>query len=300
MAWITRPRFPQIRSDTTLVSEQSALRSVADEISRALNTSPVPYVAITGEFNASFTHVGWRRRKVMYIGLPLLCVLNKQERVAILSHEIAHGVNGDPSRGFFVGTALYSLWTWHEVLAPDEIWDRDDLSFGIVSIPLNLSRLLLSRLIGAYAGLLMHLVWRDMQRAEYLADYLAASVAGTEAMTTALEKTSLAEIYHDTIAEISLNGNKRNVFDEMRLRFENLASYEIEQVKRRDVDLLSRLDLTHPPTTFRIEFLNAHSAPEAKVDMSAEAWASMEVELKGLQSKIQEQLVDQHRDSLYY
>ena len=35
----------------------------------------------------------------MRLGLPLVSVLEPQERVALIAHEIAHDVNGDPARG---------------------------------------------------------------------------------------------------------------------------------------------------------------------------------------------------------
>src|SRR5262249_53292064 len=38
--------------------------------------------------------------------------LHPQERLALLGHEVAHGVNGDVIRGFLVGSALRALDEW--------------------------------------------------------------------------------------------------------------------------------------------------------------------------------------------
>ena len=45
---------------------------------------------------------------MLFIGLPLFAILDDAERVSVLGHELAHGVNGDPTRGFVVGTAMIS------------------------------------------------------------------------------------------------------------------------------------------------------------------------------------------------
>ena len=52
-------------------------------------------IAFTAEFNASFTTVGWRGTPVFRLGVPLLTILDDQEIVALLAHEMAHEVNGD-------------------------------------------------------------------------------------------------------------------------------------------------------------------------------------------------------------
>jgi len=48
-------------------------------------------------------------------------------------------------------------------------------------IPWNLLQLGIAQLIWLSILALSHLLYRDSQRAEYLADYLAATVSGTEA-----------------------------------------------------------------------------------------------------------------------
>ena len=96
--------------------------------------------------------------------------------MALLGHEIAHGVNGDSTRSFIVGSALNALeeWivflrgllnhaaTWGEILSGSVTW--------ILSIPFALLQ-----------SLLAHLLWLDKQRSEYFADYLGSTISGTDA-----------------------------------------------------------------------------------------------------------------------
>ena len=126
------------------------------------------------------------------MGMPLYAALSPQERVALLAHELAHGVNGDPNRGFFVGTALYSLAMWHDTIRGDEI-----IVGSISGTITNTILRILSGVPWALYTLMAHLVWRDSPAAEYLADYLAAQTGGTNAEVSQLHKIRYAERYYE-------------------------------------------------------------------------------------------------------
>ena len=69
-------------------------------------------VGIDRDYNASWSIVGARRRRILRLGLPLLVALDPQERVALIAHELAHARNGDASRSFVVGGALTELHSY--------------------------------------------------------------------------------------------------------------------------------------------------------------------------------------------
>jgi len=118
------------------------------------------------EFNASFGRVGWKQREVLTLGLPLWAILEDAERVALIAHELAHGVNGDPVRGFYVGSAVAALARWHVLLHPDRIWDEEKGVAGLPAIPFNLAMAMLANLARLAASVLAHLLWRDSHEFE--------------------------------------------------------------------------------------------------------------------------------------
>src|SRR5262249_12104022 len=132
--------------------------------------------------------VGWRRVPVLSIGLPLWMALRPQERLALLGHEIAHGVNGDGTRGFIVGAAFSGLDEWIGLLRgtlPHAVSFRQGLGGYMIwtlSIP-----------FAELQSLLAQLLWVDKQQAEYFADYLASTIAGTDAAVSMLQRSGCRE-----------------------------------------------------------------------------------------------------------
>ncbi|HYP40142.1 MAG TPA: M48 family metallopeptidase [Chloroflexia bacterium] len=298
LAWFLRPQVGKFKDTSLPPAQFPTLYKLMSDISSALNTSNVSAIVVNEPFNAAFDQVGWRWRKVVYIGLPLLDALEPQERVALLSHEVAHGVNGDPTRGFFVGTALNSLIQWYGIVHPGAIWDTDN-DESILAVPGNLMRAAFAAVVWSWYMALVHLVWRDMQRAEYLADYLASAVSGTDAMISLLHKLEFADTFDVTVQNVALSRKDRNVFKEARQRLLEIPHEQLERSMAAAQDKQSRLNVTHPPSVNRVRFLRAHHVSEARVALSTADSDRIDQELAGLKDEIQEKLLDAYHDSLY-
>jgi hypothetical protein len=108
------PRGEGIRSRT----DAPALFGLLDRVGAEVGARPVHAVVVSGEFNASYGAVGLRRRRVLELGLPLWDALTGQQRVALIGHELAHGVNGDSRHGLIVGTSLSTLARLHHATRP--------------------------------------------------------------------------------------------------------------------------------------------------------------------------------------
>ena len=145
-----------------------------------------------------------------------------------------------------------------------------------------------------------HLLRRDSQRAEYLADALAASVAGTDAAVSSHEKLLLHSAFHQVVKEHARPGTEGDIFEEINSRLK--AVPERERERRRRVARLeeSRLDDTHPPTAHRIRLLEERARHEAAVVLDEARSAAIDGELASFRRALQERLVDEYRDSLYY
>lgn len=293
IAWTLRPRLGRLEDDETMLSraEYPQLYALSDRVSAALKARPIDGIVIGHDFNASYGRFGWRQRRVMSLGLPLWSILSAEERISLIGHELAHGVNGDVSRGFFVGSAVHSLVTWADMLRPDEIWESHMGWRGLVAIPLNLMLLGLAQLAWLSAYGLMHLLWRNKQRAEYLADYLAATAGGTPATLSMLDKLHLGASCHLAMQRVALGNPRADMFGTLREHVHTIPDRERERLRRVQLLEDSRLDTTHPPTPYRIQLLQAHPVAAAHVSLSADQNAAIDAELARLQDRIQKKII---------
>jgi Zn-dependent protease with chaperone function len=299
-AWVLRPRPQKLPTGIARRDSFPALYTLVDAVAQSLGTSRVRGIVVDEQFNAAFAQVGWRRHKVLYLGLPLWSILDGQEKVALLAHELAHGVNRDAHRGFFVGTAIHSLATWYALLHPDRIVNTEDGLLGLLAIPLNLVLLGLSNVarLGVYA--LSYLLWRDSQRAEYLADALAATVSGTEAMLSMLEKLHFERTFALALQRVSVSrDNTRDLFDDLRLAMAAVPARELERVRRVQQLETSRLDVTHPPTLYRVALLQAHPVERPTVRLATGDCERIDREVMSVRDQIQRELLDLYEAHLY-
>jgi Zn-dependent protease with chaperone function len=285
-AWVVRPRFSRVDERVVLRKQLPALYQLADDIAGALGTQPVSGIVLTWEFNAAFTQVGWRQRSVVYLGLPLLSVLNSQEKVALLAHELAHGANGDVRRGLVVGTAVSSLVEWYLMIRPASLWSYEHGIENIVVVPANLLRLGLSEVVKLVLYVLVHLLWHDSQRAEYFADYLSAQVAGTDAAQTTLNKLHLRDALSLMLSRATWQSRNHSFLADFRRAVADLPERELERVRRIRQQEGARLNTTHPPTMHRIAFLQARPVMMPKVSLSPDESERLEQELMSAQSLV--------------
>src|SRR5207302_1982331 len=111
----------------------------------------------------------------------------------------------------------------------------------LISKPILLLAAQIPRL-GAVA--LSHLLWRDSQRAEYLADHLAAQVAGTDALLSLLDKLFLRDTYALVVQRVGIANEHENLFATLRHRCEALPAAERARLHRVARLKDSRLDAT--------------------------------------------------------
>lgn len=255
LAFFMRPRLGKPPTDDVLDRQAApTLYALADEVADALQTPPAHVIVVNEEFNASWSILGLRRRRVLTLGLPLLSMLAPQERVAVIAHEFAHGRNGDSSRGLFIGSAVRALEELYAVFAPDpSISDGGygtEYELGLFDRITNVFMWIVSRPILGLLYLELYLLLQDSQRAEYLADALGAQVAGTAGAVGVHEKLFLETTFQAAVQRASRapDGDSADVFEEAAAMTANVP--ERERQRRRRVARLeeARLDDTHPPS----------------------------------------------------
>jgi Zn-dependent protease with chaperone function len=296
-----RPRFgkpPQ--EDRVPADDAPALHALVAEVAAALDVPRTDILVVDHEFNASWAVLGLRRRRVLTLGLPLLSALDPQERVALVAHELAHGRNGDSGRGLFVGSAVRALADIYWIVGPEDLSDREPWELGFFDRIVNVLLFVISR--PAYWLLLLelHLLLRDSQRAEYLADALAARVAGTDAVVSLSEKMLLSSTFHAVVQKSAQRGSELDLFAELASVVGSVPDREKE--RRRRVARLegARLSETHPPTGKRIELLERRRRLQPEVLLDTDRSEAIDAELARFRGPLQQRLVEEHRDALYY
>lgn len=294
LAFLMRPRLgKRAREGVVPRDEAPTLYGIADEVAAAVGARPVDAIAIDAEYNASWSVNGLRRQRTLTLGLPLLAVLEPDEQIALIGHELAHARNGDAARGLVVGSAVTSLAELYGTMTMGD--DGSDLDFAEVLV-----RPIIWLLAQPFRLLLLlelHLLLQDSRRAEYLADRLAATVAGAHAEVRLQEKLLLTQsavsaLHRHAIRRDATDGD---VFDAMREAVADVPARERE--RRRRIARLegARLSATHPPTAKRIELLGRLPAAEPLVRADPERAAAALSELAGLRGQLSRRLVEEYR-----
>lgn len=268
-----RPRTPKLPKRCFARDDLPTLAALSDRVAVALKAPRIEHFALDSKFNASVMRAGWRRETVLTLGLVLWQALDDDERIALIGHEMAHLANDDPARQGLVASALQTLDGLRYLLTPTQYLDEygnthhNQMGGGLIDIVTNSMLGIVLYLVEALEFALIRLFYVESQRAEYLADALAAEVAGRDAAMRGLDKLLTGELIRiealryarigkpDGTALIDrLAGAVRNPDAEARARL-------IEKETAEGVSV----DRTHPPSHFRIAFLAAFEARPAMI-----------------------------------
>lgn len=298
IAIATRPRFGSVPENILSPDEFPRIYELIQQLAADLGLKKVDGIVIDDSFNASFSRLGIRGRVYITIGFPLYFVLTHEEQTALLAHEIGHGINGDAQRGVFVHTAVQALQTWYEFLMPESLFSSEDGIAGIFMVPMNILLLGMAKLVELYLHLLLFLLFRESQRAEYLADQVASKAAGSNAVISLLEKFYWDGAYNMACQRTALNKGK-SLLKELTNEIKAMPQHEKERLHRLSVITSSTIDATHPPTPYRIEFIKQHgfetNQPMLSEMQSREIWT----ELSTLREAVEKAAIDNYRNRLY-
>jgi Zn-dependent protease with chaperone function len=302
VALVIRPRLDRLepgdghRLDPAVAP---ALHELAAAVAHALDRPPPDLILVDHQWNASWRRVGIRRRGVLTLGLPLLVALDPAGRVAVIGHELAHDRNGDATRSLSIGSAVSGLDRLSDVLRPEPGSEGFIAEIAMLEWLTSWLLWLVSRPVDAVLWLEARLLMHDRQRAEYLADALAAQVAGTAAVVEVHERLLLGSTVSLAIQQAA-TADATDVLD--RVRAAVVAVPERERERRRRVARLehARLDYTHPPTGMRIAFLEGRPAEAPTVRLDGAVSARIDAELEPLARTVDRELLDLYRGSLYY
>jgi Zn-dependent protease with chaperone function len=297
-AWETRPRFGRL-ADRPVLRRADAPHTFAllDQACAIAGARPIDVVVPTSLFNASAGFAGLRpRESVLSIGLPLWNTLDRDEKLALLGHELGHFVNGDLRETLLVGTALTSLRKWEWFLAPDRFYVRIHRGPRVrrASFSDRVGALLLlpfATVMGTFAKALGRVATLASQRSEYRADTLAATLGGRAAALRLLNG-----LYFDDATVFAMKvalrtDQKADIWAVGRGYQQSLPDAERERVRRNGDRALHRTDSWHPPTALRTELVAATPDRGPAIHLDAEQERLVDAELMSLEPYVRELLI---------
>ncbi|MEM7645220.1 MAG: M48 family metalloprotease, partial [Pseudomonadota bacterium] len=237
--------------------------AMLDTISAAMAAPQITALSIEEEANA---YVGQIRGEVLLgLGALLWQAATPAERHAILAHEIGHLVNGDPRRGGIIWRARQVVDRWHGPIVPDN-GGGGGIAFELVQVPLALALEVLD-------ALLTRLTYPESQRAEYLADALAARVAGSGAMVSAMNLLSRAPLLEARFNRLHGPAAPEGAacVDWVAKALVDPPEAAARRIAQEMAAELHTVDTSHPPTAHRIAFLRALDLPPADLPTTDEA-----------------------------
>lgn len=292
LAYFLRPRRYALPPDLLGRSDLPELFTVLDAICDRLRAPRFTHVFVDLSFNAAVVSLG--NVRVLVLGAPLWLGLRSGERMAILAHETAHLVNNDARRKGALGQALDQLSRWSDLLAPDLAQDWysgqvSRVSYGFVA---DFLLTFLRCLVEALHFTLLRLSYFGAQRSEYLADALAAQVAGKEAVLTILDNILIMDGPSPKIAGIEPRKG------EAGLTFlQRLANGAVETDPKRQAEIRARhmqnklaVNGTHPPSCYRKAFVEALDEHGETLAIGGN-WAVIDAELAPHFEQIGERLM---------
>lgn len=224
--------------------------ALLDDICLQLDAPKYTALLIDESFNASVTTIG--KERLITIGAPLWEVATNAEKLAVLGHETGHMVNNDPGRRWLISKALDSLRQWDAAFGDG----GGNVAAELVLAPLNLITEMLTRLI-------VKMIFIESQRAEYLADFMGARVSGPHNMMSLLELITLLPLADERLNTMfgagSLRG--RDMLAELA-RAVTQAPHEVREKRLLEMrEQKHSVDRTHPPSVYRIAFLQQIDVP---------------------------------------
>jgi heat shock protein HtpX len=284
LAVALRPRLDRPPRRGVLRREEApALFELVDRVSAAVGARPPRIIAVAPDFNARAGRIGLRRRSLLELGMALWITLPPQLRVALVAHEVGHTVNGDPNRALLIQPALTTFRMLAQATGADrsfaQLSRHGQAMAHFVDLVGGLLLWTVSRALLLVHAALSALALRDHQRAEYLADAVAADVAGTEATVALLDRLVLA---HSVVTLIGYNADSTPPARWGAMASSFAASRRddmtaLRQLTERDTSLWD----SHPPNGLRARLIEGWPRQRPEVTLSDDESSRIDRELAG-------------------
>ncbi|MEV0202767.1 M48 family metallopeptidase [Nonomuraea sp. NPDC050691] len=306
VAWLMRPRLGRLPADRHLLGRGRAPRlfGLLDRIGAEVGAPPVDVVFVSAEHNAAYGRIGLRGRRTLILGAPLWAVLGRQEKVALLAHELSHSSNGDVRQGRLTGTAIRALAEVHAVVRGVARGGRDTAevtaqSFvAMVSLALAALMWLAGLVLRVLGFLLLAVSMRSGRQGEYVADERAARVASAEAAAGMLDRLVTATIDLNELSWLAASFGT-SVWTRLPEKHGQVPEQELERRRRLEARQERHVFDSHPPIDLRVEFVRSLGYAAPVVELGEEEAAVVEAELAPRFAAIATDLGQARREESY-
>ncbi|MEY9927355.1 Zn-dependent protease with chaperone function [Catenulispora sp. GP43] len=290
VVWALRPRLAKRPGTEWLRREKvPQLFAILDRISAATGAPTPKYVKLDARFNAGTGRRGIRHEPVLILGAPLWQILDGDERLALLGHELGHQVNGDTTQGVLVATAHNSLYQWRALLYPRRGGRAIPGAEGLAQV---LMPVVLLPFYLAVTGLQMFYGWLQVHvalRAEFLADDIAAQTASSTAALSLMRKLSARLSVETYVTRVRFGRrtarNNPTPEDAMEMwiglqdYIKTVPEHEYIRAARLSEYRGTQIDASHPADYLRIRLLKGRPPRRAAVTVSEDEWLGVDLEL---------------------
>ena len=286
------PAIDRLNGDARQRDDVPSLFDLIDRLADHMGAPRIDGIVVTPDLNAFVGKFGRRRMIILGVGIPLWQAMDERERLSVLAHELAHEINGDPARSFLIGSAEYTLEAWVDMLTPVRNPAFEDAGFG--SGPADQIMAALADIVSLALRGLVRLRMRTSQRAEYYADLLSAKAVGYEAAVAAEYRLVLRPAIEGLLRSKygRAEGAGQKLTEEIRPHLDGLSSDVVEKLHARMKTERSSVDLTHPPTVYRLRFLENHTGLAGDFDASDINWTEIDRELEAFLEPIGQLLLE--------
>lgn len=288
------PRPNPLRDDVLELTREEAPHTwrLVDEVSDRLGLRPPAVLGFDPRFNAAVTRIGWRHRSTLIIGAPCWTLLDMQEKVALLGHELGHVRHGDTAWRVPVSAASTVLGRLQGLLQPDPVWSARR-GLGLFGPAVNALKWVLRMPVTGLLVLLSVATARYGQRKEYHADLAAAGMAGPAAASSLLVR--LLGLEGTTVRVAAAVRRGEGPWHTLGTSA-RIPARERERLMRLGVRDGHRVDDTHPPTHLRLDLVS--SVKPVVAPFSADHLAvGVERELAAVQVRLTRRVEDELRDA---
>ena len=301
LAWLMRPRLGRIKRELRdryklPATHAPALHELIDRVADATGAPRPQLVTVDFDWNASAMELGYRRTRVLTLGVPLMYALSPQELVGLIAHELGHFAH-DGRRTLLTMPACTVFGTLSSALRPPP-GDAIDRGFaGVYALVYTLFQLVagsVSLLLYAVHLAITAVDARDSRRAELRADGMAASAAGTAAALDLADTLALLpelETYvQHHVPEDDPGAHWRRMLATVRERELPSVPWRRQLSIRTGASLLA----SHPAPGRRHEWLSRQPRSYPRVTLAPEAADRIQVELRPYGRELRRRLADQH------
>jgi heat shock protein HtpX len=299
LAVVIRPRlYPRLKTtlaDVSFVLEPRhapELHRLIGQVAAQIGAPPPDILAIGYSWEAWTTVAGLRRKKVLYLGIPLLLAIQPAELVALLGHELGHLKHEDTKRRILTYPALSTFGRLSRMVRPPQV---NPARLGLGAVPY-----LAWKLAGGALSLLLWWIHaglnvvgsRDRRRVELRADAMAVQAAGSAAATDMIDVAASVLMLSGYVQHHVPKGEAADSWRRFLLTVREREADGMPMRRQLSIRREASLFASHPAPGRRHQWMTSQPPREPAIRVDETAAKRIESEIKPYAEKMHQRMLD--------